>query len=334
MAQKELLDSLKSGNLKQAYLLYGEERYLVNHYAGEISNAVLKSGEELYSRNIFDETTAVSEIIMTAETLPFFTERRLIVIKGSRLFTSGRKDDSEKMANYLPSIAETTVIIFIETDIDRRNKLYKQISKVGLVLDCETPKQDVLATWLMRQSKKSNKVMPSIVAQHFVRVAGTNMQSLDNELAKLMAYCDTNEDITKQDIDAICTPTLESRIFDLVKAMCSGRTGEALRLYNIMLALKESPFTVLSMVIRQFRIVLLSICAKEKGMTIYDTAKALNLRDFMVQEALGQGRNFTVSSLLARLEYCLETDVKIKTGLLSPEMGVEMLIVKYSHLTQ
>jgi len=54
-----------------------------------------------------------------------------------------------------------------------------------------------------------------------------------------------------------------------------------------------------------------------------------NLRDFMVSEALGQGRRFSVADLLKALEDCLDTDVKIKTGLISPEFGVEMLIIKY-----
>jgi len=329
MEQKKLLSDLKNGNFAQAYLLYGSERYLVQHYAKEIEKAVLKDSESDFCKDVFDGAIPTHEIIMAAETLPFFAGRRLIIVKDSRLFATGRKDDSEKMAEYLPKVPESTVVVFVETDIDKRSKLFKQMAKVGAVLDCEPPAPNDLVKWVTRQAKEGGKVLPPPVAHHFVRTVGANMQALANEMAKLVAYCGDGEEITAADVNIICTPTLESRIFDLVKAMVSGRTGDALKLYNDMLTLKESSLMVLSMIIRQFRIVLLSKCAKERGMTIYDTAKELGLRDFMVQEALGQGRRFTVDGLLTALEDCMDTDVKVKTGLISPELGVEMLIMRY-----
>jgi len=340
MEQKKLMNDLKNGILQSSYLLYGEEKFLVSFYAQAIENAVFCNKSESpdsnsavpdsYSyKDVFDSTTPVHDIVMTAETLPFLAERRLIYIRDSKLFATGRKSDSEKMAEYLPKIPKETVIIFVEADVDRRSKMFKQISKIGVVLDCAPPTPQTLSTWVARLAKENGKIFTSSAAHYFVQTVGTSMSAISQEMGKLAAYCGENTEITTADIEAICTPTLESRIFDLTKAMCSGRVAEALARYRDMLILKESPIMILTMIIRQFRIILLSKCASEKGMTIYDTAKEFNLRDFMVSEALGQGRRFSVADLLKALEDCLDTDVKIKTGLISPEFGVEMLIIKY-----
>jgi len=324
MEQKKLLSGLKSGNFKTAYLLYGEERFLVSHYAKAIENAAISDSG--YADN-FDGAIPAREIAMAAQAVSFFTERRVIYVRDSRLFTTGRKEDSEVMTEFLPNIPKETIIIFIETEVDRRSRLFKQVSKVGVVLDCTTPTPNTLVTWVTRLAREHGKTIMPDVAHQFVRIVGIDMHLISQEMAKLIAYCGESGHINVEDVSAICTQTLESRIFDLTKAMCSGRVSDALSMYRNMLIMKESPIMVLSMIIRQFRIMLLSKAAKDKGLTILQTAKELNLRDFMVSEALGF--KFTLERLLGALNDCQETDIKIKTGLISPEFGVEMLIIKY-----
>jgi len=325
MDQKKFISDLKNGALQPCYLLYGEERFLVSHYSQAIENAV-NNGDY---KDVFDGAIPAHDIIIAAETLPFFAERRLIVVRDSRLFATGRKNDSEAIAEYLPKIPKETIIVFTESDVDRRSKLFKQISKVGAVLDCTSPTPQTLATWVTRLAKEKGKAISPPVVHQLLRTVGANMTTISQEVGKLAAYCGDAPEITTADIEAICTPTLESRIFDLTKAMGNGRVSDALAMYRNMLILKESPIMILSMIIRQFRIILLSKCAKEKGMTIMQTAAKLNLRDFMISEALGHGQRFTVEQLIKALENCMETDVKIKTGLISPEFGVELLIIKY-----
>jgi len=328
MEQKKLMDDLKSGIFQPAYLLHGEERYLISHYAKAIEDAVFPS-KDTY-KDVFDGSVPAHEIIMTAETLPFFADHRLVYVRDSKLFATGRKDDAEAIATYLSKIPQKTIIVFVEPEVDRRSKLFKQMAKDGCVIDCAPPTPQTLATWVAKLARKKNKAITPAVAQHFIRIVGTDMLNLSNEMDKLAAYA--QNEITIQDIDTICTPTLESRIFELVKSVCTGHIEDALRRYRDMLILKESPIMILTMIIRQFRIILLSKCAKENGMTIIQTATEFGLRDFMVNEALSQGRRFTTDALINALDDCLDVDVKIKTGLVSPELGVEMLIIKYGNL--
>ena len=329
MDQKKLMDELKAGIFRRVYLLHGEERFLMTHFANSIESAAFSSQDTESYKDVFDGAVPAHEIIMAAETLPFFSERRLVYIRDSRLFATGRKDDAEKMAEYLPKIPDETIMVFVESEIDRRSKLYKEMSKIGCVIDCASPTPQNLATWVTRIAKNHNKTMTPPITSHFIRTVGTDMATISQEMNKLAAFCGDRADITPEDINSICTPTLESRIFELTKALCAKRIEDTLSRYRDMLILKESPIMVLTMIIRQFRIILIAKCAKEKGKTILQTAKEFNLRDFMVDEALRLGQKFTTEQLIDALKNCLDVDRNIKTGVISPEFGVEMLIIKY-----
>ncbi|MCL2199081.1 MAG: DNA polymerase III subunit delta [Defluviitaleaceae bacterium] len=322
---EEIKQELKRGNIRNLYLLHGEERFLVNHYAKAIEDL---AGEE---KTVFDGNIPPEEIIMAAETVPFFSQftgKRLLLVRDSKLFAAGRKDDSEKIADYLEKIPPDTVLLFIETEIDRRIRSYKKAAELGAAIDCAPLSPPNLTKWLTRLFK--NKTINGATINHIIRTCGNNMTTLNNEATKLQHYCANKPDITITDVNAICTPTLESKIFDLTKAMGAGRTGDALKMYNDMLTLKESPIMILTMIIRQLRIILLCKCHAEKHTPNIQIARELNIRDFVVSEALLHGKRFTKQSLIAALESCQSTDIKIKTGLISPELGVEILLVSLS----
>jgi len=306
---------------KNLYLLFGDERFLQKHYADKIEK---ESGVE--NKDIFDGTISVAEIIMAAETFSFdgVSSKRLIFIRDSKLFASGRKAESEEMADYFSKIPNDTIMVFIESEVDKRTRIFKKMQENGEVVECATLSPEKLSKWIARLFTKKGKKISTPTINFLTRTCGSNMANLANECEKLFHYCEN--EITPQDILEICTPTLESRIFDLTKAVSAGRTADALKNYRDMLILKESPIMILSMVIRQLRIILLCKCHAEKNTPRSVIAKELNLRDFVVNEALSS--RFTTAQLIRALRSCMDTDIRIKTGLLSPEIGVELLIIE------
>ncbi|MCL1844939.1 MAG: hypothetical protein FWF77_03450 [Defluviitaleaceae bacterium] len=339
---------LARGEVRNLYVLFGAERFLVLHYAAEIE---AECGAE---KTVFGGGTAVAEIIMAAETVGFSAEKRLIFVRDSGLFAQGRKEESEKMAEYFAKIPPDTTLIFAESEIDKRTRAYKTAAKLGATFECAPLAPGDLAKWVSVLAKKKGKTFAPGAAQHFLRTCGNDMFALANEAEKLIHFCGVRQarseedvpksthspgpevapafrrnesEITAADIDEICTPTLEARIFDLTKAMGAGRTADALRFYRDMLFLKESPYMILTMIIRQLRIILLCMAHTKKNTPRAQIAKELKIMDFVINEALSHGRRFTEESLIAALERCSDTDLRMKTGLVAPEIGVEMLLI-------
>ncbi|MCL2188692.1 MAG: DNA polymerase III subunit delta [Defluviitaleaceae bacterium] len=330
METKALQADIKNGQLKRVYLLYGDERYLVSYYANALGEGC--------DKDVFDGNAPPAEIILAAEAFPFLAEKRAVYIRESKLFAPSKKDEgnatgksnAETLANFLPNIPEDTILIFIETDVDKRVRLYKKVAEIGRAVDCAPLAAPDLSRWVMKKFREKGKTVAPAVAEQLMRFSAHNMTALVTEIDKLIAYAGQRPSIEAADINELCTPTLQTRVFDLLAAMGKGNTGNALTLYSNMLHMKESPFMILAMLIRQFRILLQCKCANDKKIPRASMAGEFGLRPFMIDEALSQAKRYTTERLVNALADCQDTDLRIKTGRVDAELGVEMLIVSYT----
>ena len=128
-------EDIKNGTFKPVYLLYGEEAFLKQSYKKKLRAAI--SGDDTMNYNYFEgKGLDMNELISLADTMPFFSERRLILIEDSGFF----KTSSEALAEYLPTMPDTTCIVFVEEAVDKRNKLYKKVKDLGHI--AEMKRQD------------------------------------------------------------------------------------------------------------------------------------------------------------------------------------------------
>ena len=322
MDYKTLQVDIQSGQLKPVYLLYGEERYLLAHYADALGTHC--------DSETFDGNVDSRQIKLAADALPFLAEKRAVYVRDSKLFVNGRKNDAEAMADYIPHIPSETVLIFIEAEADKRLKLYKAVAKEGRAIECTPLPPPELNRWVVKKFQERGKTLPPNAAEALMRNTAYNMTALISEIDKLAAFAGKRPGITIEDIDALCTATTQTKVFDMLAAMGRGDTARALQLYANMLYMKESPHGILSMVTRQFRIILMCKEAQNKKMPKAEMAKALGMHPFAVSEALAQAGRYTTEKLLAALVDCADTDVRSKSGRMDIELGVELLIVKYS----
>jgi len=331
LATKEINGHIKSGNFARVYLFFGDESFLVGHWQKRLVEGILgksDGGLELNFETFEGKGVAVTDIIASCETLPFMAEHRVVLVRGSELFQAGRKDDSEAMAKYIADIPESTVLMFIEDGVDKRGRLYKRVKDAGFVGDAETPKEGELADWAMKLCASRKKVLGRHTAFHLIRNVENNMQLLFNELEKLISYVGEDQEITIEHIDALCTKSLDIKVFDLMKAVGARDVRGAVALYGSLMNLKESPLMVLAMIARQYRFYLQCASLAESGVSQKDIASQLGLHPFAVKEFVAGGRSMSKDAMLGALEGCLETDFSIKTGKMGDAQAVELLIVK------
>ena len=329
---KELKKQLKQKNIASCYLFYGTEQYLKKYYTNFLKNTVLDTSDQTMNLDIFEgKKYSVSIILDSTETLPFLSQKRVVIIKESGLFQAGRKEDSEKMAEYIQNIPDTSCIIFVENEIDKRTKLYKSILKHGYVVEMNTPSEKELILWITKKCKENQLQIENHTAVYLLRTVGGEMIQLEEEIKKLSHFLTEKTMITTKDIDAICTKSLETKIFDLVDAVENGRCKEALTIYHNLILIKESPLMVLAMVIRQFRIILQCKILLEQGENQNQIGQKIGIRDFVVRQCLKQAKYFKKEDLQKALESCLKTDINIKTGKENPELAVELLLLQYNN---
>lgn len=329
---KELKKQWKNGEFKGCYLFYGTETYLIKNYERALMDAILPLGSQLMNHDIFEEKRANAGAIMdAAQTLPFLNERRLITIKNSGFFQKGNaKEEGEKLLDYFSNLPESVCILFIEEKVEKSSRLYKAVVKVGEAVEFKTPSEKELIAWIKKDCAKNGVAIEGSVIQFFLQTVENDMENIIRELQKLVSYKGNQGSITIEDVKEITTPSLEAKVFDLVRAVAEEKPEKAISIYRSLLLLKESPYMVLSLITRQFRMIFTSSLLTEDGMTNSEIAQKLEVRDFAVKEYIRQAKRFTKEEWKMALEDCLKTDLDIKMGRAAEEGAVELLIMKYS----
>jgi len=328
---KNLKLDIKERNFKNIYLFYGDEEYLKKEYEYKFKESIIPNGMDIMNFNIYEgDKLNINDLIDSSEMLPFMNDYRLIIIKKSNLFIKGKKDDCDKLNKYIQDVPKSTILIFIENKIDKRNSLFKSVNKLGYVCEFNTPKEDKLTQWIKNIALKSGKIMTNPTAIYFIRNIGGNMETLKNEVDKLIDFS-TKNIITIEDINNVCTKSIESQIFELVFFIGNKKIEKAINIYNNMLIQKQQPIAILSMIARQFRLIMQSkYLYKKNSYTPEQIAYEIDSREFIVKRYINQSYNFAEKDLINAIEECLETDIKIKTGQINDRIAVEMIIVKYA----
>lgn len=318
-----LNQDIKEKSFKKIYLLYGDEPFLVGSYKKKLREAI--TGGDTMNFNYFEgKNPDVREIISLADTMPFFADRRLILVDGSGFFKSAQ----EELAAYLPQMPDTTCLVFAESEVDKRNRLYKRVKELGYA--AELNKQDTaqLMQWAAGILGRDGRKVSRPVMEYFLERTGDDMENIQMELEKLVCYTMGRDVITKEDVDAVGTVHVTSRVFDMVAAIVAGNTKKAMDLYEDLLTLKEPPMRILFLIARQFNQLLqikeLTAAGKDKGAI----ASALKVPPFAVGKLTAQARAFTRDQILSWVTLCVETEEAVKTGRLSDRLAVELLIAR------
>lgn len=318
-----LNQDIKERSFRPVYLLYGEETFLVNSYKNRLKEAVLGDDTMNFSR-YEGKGIDVGELIRQADTMPFFAEKRLILVEDSGFF----KASSEELASYLPSMPDTTCIIFAESQVDKRNRLYKKVKELGYAAEMQRQDAAQLARWAGGILAREERKITGRTMELFLSMTGEDMENIRMELEKLVCYTMGRDVITKEDVDAVGTVHVTSRVFDMVAAIVAGNTKKAMDLYEDLLTLKEPPMRILFLIARQFNQLLqikeLTAAGKDKGAI----ASALKVPPFAVGKLTAQARAFTRDQILSWVTLCVETEEAVKTGRLSDRLAVELLIAR------
>ncbi len=323
---KSVVEDIKKGSFRPVYLFYGEEAYLKQQYKNKLKNAVLPDGDTINLSVYTGKGIDVKEMIAQAETMPFFAEHRLLLIEDSGFF----KNANQQLADYIPSIPDGTILLFVESEVDKRGRLYKAVSKKGSVVEFMAQNEQTLTRWILGILKGENKKITTGAMNLFLEKTGTDMERIRQELEKLTCYCMEQDSITEEDVAVISSEQTENKIFDMINAMAEKKQKKAMELYYDLLALKEPPMRILYLITRQFNLLMQVKELSSEGYSAKTISERLKMAGFIVRNCMCQAEHFTLETLKEALQDCVSMEEAVKTGRMNDVMSVELLLVKYS----
>lgn len=324
---KELKEQIQKGQIGKLYLFYGEERFLIQLYEKRMRKALLTPEDEMMNLDVIQSPQDITEVESSLETLPFMAERRLVILKESGAFDT-KPGNMAQLAEHMKDIPETTVLLCIESKVDKRSKMYKAVQKYGYAVDFKRQSEESLMVWIGQELRRAGIRMDRNTAAYFLGLTGNDMVRIQAELTKLISFAAHKGNIDRNDVDAIVSVTIENSIFKLTDHLGNQQPAAAYRIYRQLLDDNEPVQRIFYMMARQFR--LLYRASLMQGMSPASVAKELGVPSFAAGSYLAQAGKFGTERLAELLRKLLELDVASKTGQISAEQAASLVILQYA----
>ncbi len=322
----ELKKQIKSGNINGIYLLYGQEVYIKDSYQKKMTDLIDDGGMPDFNKLIFDgEKADISEIDDAIESFPMMCEKKLVLIKDSRIFAKAKEEIKEYWSKRLDSIPDYVTLIFDEKEIDKRSALFKKVSKIGMVVEFEVMSANDTVTWVERQVLNSGKKIDKSVAQYFVSVCDEGLSNVKNELDKLICYCD--KQIGKSDVDSIVSKAVGVRVFELTNHIMAKNADGAMKILSDLKTIKEPAFKLLYLLSGTFDKMLRSSLLVAEGQSYSDIAGKIGVAPFIAQKYANAARGFGENYLVDRIIAAANADLEIKNGRIGDWEALEFYVI-------
>lgn len=323
---KKIVQDIKNNEIGRFYLLYGPEGYLKLQYRDKLVNALVSKDDNM-NYTVFDGKGFDSKgFLDMGETLPFFSDNRVIVVENSGIF----KKSSDNIEKRMEEFPESTHVIFVESEVDKRLTLWKWFKKNGYAAEMNAPGENDIRKWIGKMCRDENKQIYQNAVEFFIGSVGFDMFRIHNEMEKLFSYIGDRGEITVEDVRAICVDEAEDTIYAMLDAIIIRNQQQALMLYRSLLELKMAPRAVLSKLTFHIKRMMEISELIAEGKTNDEIASITGTPKWTLGKYREQIKKNDGRSFVDLLDRCVEIDEWSKTGRILDVVGVELLIVEFS----
>ncbi|MCI9015652.1 MAG: DNA polymerase III subunit delta [Clostridia bacterium] len=335
---ENLEKKLKDNELNNIYLLYGEERYLLETIVKKIKN---KFGQIIKGINYLEiDEDNIEQLIPNIETPAFGFEKKLIIIKNTNIFKREVKkksikvsEEKDKIIKYLQNNKEVmkvdVIMVFIEETVDK-GKMLTALEELGAIIcKFEYQKISTILSRLKSICKAYKVTAEDNTLKYFIENVGTNMQDVINEIRKQIEYVGERGIITNQTIDILVTKHLEGVIFDLTDNLGKRDIKQAMLVLNNLLYAKEPIQKVLITLYNHFKKLYITKLSIKYNKNIVQTLELKPNQLFLITKYKIQAEQFKEKELKEILEKLIDLDYKYKTGLIDINIGLEAILCTY-----
>jgi DNA polymerase-3 subunit delta len=314
LTREELWRELKAGKVGPLYLLFGPEDYLRDAAARFIADAALKESplrpfnESSYSLASVD----VQQAIAAAEQMPMMGGRRVVRVTD---FGRLREADEEALVRYVTRPMETTTVVFVSGDLDKRRKLSKTLLDVCASVEFAELKDAELAAWARDRLKHLGAHADERTLRQIVALVGASVRQLSTELEKLATAALPDGQITMELVDALVGRSRELSNFELSDHLIARDRRRALETLRKLLDDGAEPVMLIGLLASNFHRLALAKELMTRGAPEQEVFRVVNMPFSQRKEFLATARRADSRELARRLTRIAEADLAIKTSL-------------------
>jgi len=328
------------------YVFHGEDEFSRSEAIAQLRRKMDPVVGELNTAFFGGRDLSLGELRTACETVPFMGSCRLVIVddllssaaagEGSRRERREVPDEARLRAleEYVPQLPASARLVLNESrSLAAGHRLLRLAEEQGgYVRQFALPSGPELERWIRRRARSKGVGIAAEAVALLATYLGPNLRLLDQELEKLATYLGGSGTIGRQDVERLVSSLQEASVFHLVDALGSRRGRRALVLLRRLLDERNAPLYLLTMIARQFRLLLQARELDARGVPAADMAQQMEVAPWVARKSVEQAMNFSPAELKTILAQLLDIDVGIKTGQLEGPLALDLFVVRWAGL--
>ncbi len=307
------------------YLFVGTEKYLKERAISELRFRSLDSSSgELDYKVLHGSDTSADEIINSSSTMPFFSSKRLIVVKD---FHKLSKEDASKVIAYIKNPNKYTCLI-IDSDDASILEDYPPITKYAKVLRFAPLSDNELSDWIKKYLSMRGKAIEDDALDILKESKGADLLSLSRELDKLMTFIHKRKSVAGDDVERLVGKSVGASAFDIASAIGDKNASKAIRIVHELTSSGKKPYEIIGILSWFFKRVLKAKLLLDTGDTESSVSQKLRVNRRSAEEFFTHVHSFSAQDLESKMKVILDADLNIKRPRYSPSFIMEFAVIR------
>ena len=328
MDYKQLQNEIRQGVFHPVYLFYGAENFVKERSLKKLCDALLQGGMAELNLTRFEQDAQADEIVSAIETVPAFAPRRVVVYADCPMLQKSGKDAGEKklLAAMEQMPQESVLIFYLRGEPDARRSMYKRLAKECLVAFDPLGEQDIYA-WLKADAKSRGMSMGQEAMSRLVYLVGKDMGTVAREVEKAYAYAYPRTEVSRADIDAVCTQSLEAGAFDMLDDIVNRRFSKAMDQLDQMQKDGASVQEIMGAAAYRIKMLVTARELMDQRMPEQKAISKIPGPRFAAKRAYSDAKKYPLAELQRALCALAEADYAIKTGQKKDRVALEEALI-------
>jgi DNA polymerase-3 subunit delta len=327
------------------YILAGPDDFSRARTLDEIKHGLGDESILSMSTTILEgQKLTVDELKHSCETVPFLSEKRLVVINGlidrfdassksekTRTNTQSQPRDPTPFINCLNNIPEFTIVVMVENEPPNPSKkdgLFKSISGKAEVRIYPLIKDAKLRSWIQKRVTDSGGSISPPALEALFQLVGSNLWIMASEIDKILLFA-SGRRIEETDVRTMVGYTQDISVFAMIDAIIDFKVEQAGQTLQQLLDHGAAPAYLLYMLDRQFRMIVQVKAMKDQGKSngVIQSKLSIN-NEYALRRTLDQAGRYSMERLMQIYRSLLDTDLALKTGRYDSELALNLLIAE------
>ncbi len=316
--------------------LYGEDTFRSLQKLQEIVDEYKKARKTGLNLIFFDcQNFEFAEFENTVQSVSMFQEKKLIIIRNAFFNT----DFKEKFLKWAVSRgthqgrqgggqADNIIIFYENQAVKKTDDLFRFLKAKAKTQEFNFLTGRKLLDWVDKEFEKYGTKIEFNARAALVNFVHSDLWQMSQEIKKLCAYKRADKVVRTEDVEALVIPKIETDIFKTIDAIALNNKKLALFLLRRHLAKGDSPLYLLSMINFQFRNLLSVKDFMQRRGSVFARAGIPGMHPYVAQKSFYQAQKFGFEKLKKIYQKLLLTDLEIKTGKISPQAALDMLVIQ------